>query len=110
MLDKAVVVWYTDDRKRGKGVMMSKVMKTVGAFIIMLVVIGSIFVMCSKLHQYDREATVTHVWGDEVVCVDSQGQEWTFIGEGYTTGQQVILKMNDMETTSIYDDIILNVK
>ena len=89
---------------------MNKVMKTIGAFVVMLIVIGSIFVVCSKLHQYDREAIVTHVWGDEVVCVDSQGQEWTFFGDGYTTGQQVTLKMNDMETTLIYDDIILKVK
>lgn len=90
--------------------MMKRVVKTVGTVLVMTAIIISIFALCSGIHSYSREATVTHVWGDEVVCVDRQGQEWTFFGEGYTTGQQVMLKMNDLETTSVLDDIIVSVK
>lgn len=87
---------------------MDRVAKIVGTFVIIFAIIISIFAVCSALHTYHREATVTHVWGDEVVCVDKQGQEWSFFGEGYKTGQNITLKMHDMETTTIFDDVILD--
>ena len=65
--------------------------------------------LCNKVHTYDRPATVTHVWGEEVVCVDQQGQEWKFFGDGFKTGQEIVLKMDDMETIGINDDIIVDV-
>ena len=89
---------------------MNKFFEMVGKCVIICAVVFGIFAMCSFAHTYKRPATVTHVWGDEIVCVDEQGQEWLFYGEGFTKGQNIILKMNDMETITIKDDVIYDVE
>ncbi len=89
---------------------MEKMFNVIGKFVVCCAVILVLFGFCSLGSRYERQATVLHVWGDEVEAEDEQGNVWAFYGEGYERGQQVILVMSDNETIGIYDDVILKVK
>ena len=63
-------------------------------------------------NNYTREGVViaTHASNEEVIIVDTTGNEWCFYGVGYEEGDTVTMTMDDNNTDNIInDDIIKNV-
>ena len=63
-------------------------------------------------NNYIREGVVvaTHASNEEVIIVDTTGNEWCFYGVGYEKGDTVIMTMDNNNTDNIInDDIIKNV-
>ena len=63
-------------------------------------------------NNYIREGVVvaTHTSNEEVIVVDTTGNEWCFYGAGYEEGDTVIMTMDNNNTDNIInDDIIKNV-
>ena len=61
---------------------------------------------------YTREGVViaTHASTEEVIIVDTTGNEWRFYGVGYEEGDTVTMTMDNNNTDNIInDDIIKNV-
>ena len=59
-----------------------------------------------------REGVIvaTHASNEEVIVVDTTGNEWCFYGVGYEEGDTVIMTMDNNNTDNIInDDIIKNV-
>ena len=64
-------------------------------------------------NNYTREGVViaTHASTEEVVIVDTTGNEWCFYGVGYEEGDTVLMTMNAHNTDNIItDDIIKHVE
>lgn len=63
-------------------------------------------------NNYIREGVViaTHASNEEVIIVDTTGNEWCFYGVGYEKGDTVTMTMDNNNTDNIInDDIIKNV-
>ena len=63
-------------------------------------------------NNYTREGVVvaTHASNEEIVIVDTTGNEWCFYGVGYEEGDTVTMTMDNNNTNNIInDDIIKNV-
>ena len=63
-------------------------------------------------NNYTREGIViaTHASTEEVIIVDTTGNEWGFYGVGYEEGDTVTMTMDNNNTDNIInDDIIKNV-
>ena len=63
-------------------------------------------------NNYTREGVVvaTHTSNEEVIVVDTTGNEWYFYGVGYEEGDTVTMAMYNNNTDNIInDDIIKNV-
>ena len=63
-------------------------------------------------NNYTREGVVvaTHASTEEVIIVDTTGNEWCFYGVGYDEGDTVTMTMDNNNTDNIInDDIIKNV-
>ena len=63
-------------------------------------------------NNYVREGVVvaTHASNEEVIVVDTTGNEWCFYGVGYEEGDTVTMTMDNNNTDNIInDDIIKNV-
>ena len=63
-------------------------------------------------NNYIREGVVvaTHTSTEEVIVVDTTGNEWCFYGVGYEESDTVTMTIDDNNTDSIInDDIIKNV-
>ena len=63
-------------------------------------------------NSYIREGVVvaTHASNEEVIVVDTTGNEWCFYGVGYEEGDTVTMTMDNNNTDNIInDDIIKNV-
>ena len=63
-------------------------------------------------NNYIREGIVvaTHASNEEVIIVDTTGNEWCFYGIGYMEGDSVTMIMDNNKTNNIInDDIIQNV-
>ena len=63
-------------------------------------------------NNYIREGIVvaTHASNEEVIVVDTTGNEWCFYGVGYEEGDTVTMIMDNNNTDNIInDDIIKNV-
>ena len=63
-------------------------------------------------NNYTREGVVvaTHASNEEVIIVDTTGNEWCFYGVGYEVGDTVTMTMDNNNTDNfINDDIIKNV-
>ena len=63
-------------------------------------------------NNYTREGAViaTHASTEEVIIVDTTGNEWCFYGVGYEEGDTVTMTMDKNNTDNIInDDIIKNV-
>ena len=63
-------------------------------------------------NNYIREGVViaTHTSNEEVIVVDTTGNEWCFYGVGYEAGDTVTMTMDNNNTDNIInDDIIKNV-
>ena len=63
-------------------------------------------------NNYTREGVIvaTHASNEEVIIVDTTGNEWCFYGVGYEEGDTVTMTMDNNNTDNIInDDIIKNV-
>ena len=63
-------------------------------------------------NNYTREGVVvaTHASNEEVIIVDTIGNEWCFYGVGYEEGDTVTMTMDNNNTDNIInDDILKNV-
>lgn len=61
--------------------------------------------------EYMMKANVVQVNGDEVVAVDLvTGDEWVFFDDELVEGQQVMLKMDNMNTRDKTDDEVIGVR
>ena len=63
-------------------------------------------------NNYTREGVVvaTHTSNEEVIVVDTTGNEWCFYGVGYEEGDTVTMTMDNNNIDNIInDDIIKNV-
>ena len=63
-------------------------------------------------NSYTREGVIvaTHASNEEVIVVDTTGNEWRFYGVGYEEGDTVTMTMDNNNTdNTINDDIIKNV-
>ena len=75
-------------------------------------VIKNRIVVPSINNNYTREGAViaTHASNEEVIVVDTTGNEWCFYGVGYEEGDTVTMTMDNNNTDNIInDDIIKNV-
>ena len=64
-------------------------------------------------NNYIREGVVvaTHTSNEEVIVVDTTGNEWCFYGVGYEEGDTVLMTMDAHDTDNIItDDIIKHVE
>ena len=63
-------------------------------------------------NNYTRQGVImaTHASNEEVIIVDTTGNEWCFYGVGYEEGDTVTMTMDNNNTDNIInDDIIKNV-
>ena len=95
---------------------MKKVMHDTMVIVMLIVVIVVIFggATIAKLikNNYTREGVViaTHASTEEVIIIDTTGNEWCFYGVGYEVGDTVTMTMDNNNTDNfINDDIIKNV-
>ena len=96
---------------------MKKVMHgtmVIAMLIVVIVVIfgGATIVKLIINNNYTREGVViaTHASNEEVIVVDTTGNEWCFYGVGYEEGDTVTMTIDKNNTDSIInDDIIKNV-
>ena len=60
-------------------------------------------------NNYTREGVVvtTHASNEEVIVIDTTGNEWCFYGVGYEEGDTVTMTMNNSNTDNIIDDDII---
>ena len=82
--------------------------------IAMLIVVIFVEAIIARLinNNYTREGivVVTHASNEEVIVVDTTGNEWCFYGVGYEESDTMIMIMNKNNTDNIInDDIIKNV-
>ena len=82
--------------------------------IVMLIVVIFDGITIAKLinNNYTREGVViaTYASNEEVIVVDTTGNEWCFYGVGYEEGDTVTMTMDNNNTDNIInDDIIKNV-
>ena len=92
---------------------MKRVMYDTMVIVMLIVVIfgGTIIVKLIN-NNYTREGVVieTHASTEEVIIVDTTGNEWCFYGIGYEEGDTVTMTMDNNNTDNIInDDIIKNV-
>ena len=92
---------------------MKKVMHNTMVIVMLIVVIfGGATVVKLNNNNYTREGVVvaTHASTEEVIIVDTTGNEWCFYGVGYEEGDTVTMTMDNNSTDNIInDDIIKNV-
>ena len=77
--------------------------------IITLAVIALISLLYGYESTYTRQATVTKSTNGIVYCTDKQGNIWSYEGNA-VIGQKIMLKIYDIHTSDIKDDIIKGVK
>ena len=92
---------------------MKKIMYDIMVIVVLVVTIfGGVTIARLVNNNYTREGVVvaTHVSNEEVVIVDTTGNEWCFYGVGYEEGDTVTMTINNNNTDNIInDDIIKNV-
>ena len=92
---------------------MKKVMHDTMVIVILIVVIfGGTTITKLINNNYTREGAVIaiHASNEEVIVVDTTGNEWCFYGVGYEEGDTVTMTMDNNNTDNIInDDIIKNV-
>ena len=89
--------------------MMYDTMVTV---ILIVIIFGGTRIARLVNNNYIREGVVvaTHASNEEVIVIDTTGNEWCFCGVGYEEGDTVIMTMDNNNTDNIInDDIIKNV-
>ena len=92
---------------------MKKIMYNTMITVMLIVTIFSGATIARLINNnYTREGVVvaTHASNEEVIIVDTTGNEWCFYGVGYEEGDTVIMTMDNNNTDNIInDDIIKNV-
>ena len=92
---------------------MKRVMYDTMVIVMLIVVIfGGTTIAKLINNNYTREGVViaTHTSTEEVIIVDTTGNEWCFYGVGYEEGDTVTMTMDKNNTDNIInDDIIKNV-
>ena len=92
---------------------MKKIMyNTMVTIILMATIFGGATIARLINNNYTREGIVvaTHVSNEEVIIVDTTGNEWCFYGVGYEEGDTVTMTIDNNNTDNIInDDIIKNV-
>ena len=81
--------------------------KKIAIILLVIIVIGLIGTIDTT---YTRDVKVVDVDCVEIVVEDSQGYQWSFIGEGYEIDQEIQVVMNDNHSSTIFDDTIIKVK
>ena len=92
---------------------MKRVMYDTMVIVMLIVVIFGGTIMTKLINNnYTREGVViaTHASNEEVIIVDTTGNEWCFYGVGYEEGDTVTMTIDNNDTDNIInDDIIKNV-
>ena len=92
---------------------MKKIMYNTMITVMLIVTIFSGATIARLINNnYTREGVVvaTHTSNEEVIVVDTTGNEWCFYGVGYEEGDTVTMTMDNNNTDNIInDDIIKNV-
>ena len=92
---------------------MKRVMyDTMVAAMLIVIIFGGVTITRVLQNKYIREGVVvvTHASNEEVIIVDTTGNEWCFYGVGYEEGDTVTMTMDNNNTDNIInDDIIKNV-
>ena len=93
---------------------MKKIMYNTMVTVMLIVTIfgGATIARLINNNNYTREGVVvaTHASKEEVIVVDTAGNEWCFYGVGYEEGDTVTMTMDNNNTDNIInDDIIKNV-
>ena len=89
---------------------MKRVMYDTMVIVMLIVVIfGGTTIAKLINNNYTREGIViaTHASNEEVIIVDTAGNEWCFYGVGYEEGDTVTMTMNNSNTDNIIDDDII---
>ena len=80
--------------------------------IAMLIVVIFVEAIIARLinNNYTREGVVvvTHASNEEVIVVDTIGNEWCFSGVGYEESDTVIMTMNKNNTDNIIKNVTVN--
>ena len=85
---------------------------TMVTIILMATIFGGATIARLINNNYTREGIVvaTHTSNEEVIIVDTTGNEWCFYGVGYEEGDTVTMTIDNNNTDNIInDDIIKNV-
>ena len=85
---------------------------TIVTVVLMATISGGAIIARLINNNYTREGVVvaTHTSTEEVIVVDTTGNEWCFYGVGYEEGDTVTMTMDNNNTDNIInDDIIKNV-
>ena len=92
---------------------MKKIMyNTMVTVMLIVTIFGGVTIARLINNNYTREGVVvaTHASNEEVIIVDTTGNEWGFYGIGYEEGDTVTMTMDNNNTDNIInDDIIKNV-
>ena len=91
---------------------MKRVMYDTMVIVMLIVVIFGGTTITKLNNNYTREGVIvaTHASNEEVIVVDTTGNEWCFYGVGYEEGDTVTMIMDKNNTDNIInDDIIKNV-
>ena len=91
---------------------MKRVMYDTMVIVMLIVVIFGGTTIAKLNNNYTREGVIvaTHASNEEVIVVDTTGNEWRFYGVGYEVGDTVTMTMDKNNTDNIInDDIIKNV-
>ena len=92
---------------------MKKIMyNTMVTVMLIVTVFGGATIARLINNNYTREGVVVaiHASNEEVIIVDTTGNEWCFYGVGYEEGDTVTMTMDNNNTDNIInDDIIKNV-
>ena len=91
---------------------MKRVMYDTMVIVMLIVVIFGGTTIAKLNNNYTREGVIvaTHASNEEVIVVDTTGNEWCFYGVGYEEGDTVTMTMDNNNTDNIInDDIIKNV-
>ena len=92
---------------------MKKIMyNTMITVMLIVTIFGGATIVRLINNNYTREGVVvaTHASNEEVIIVDTIGNEWCFYGVGYEEGDTVTMTMDNNNTDNIInDDIIKNV-
>ena len=93
---------------------MKKIMyNTMITVMLIVTIFGGATIARLVNNNYIREGVVvaTHTSNEEVIVVDTTGNEWCFYGVGYEEGDAVLMTMDAHNTDNIItDDIIKHVE
>lgn len=92
---------------------MKRMMYNTMVIVMLIMVIGGATIARLVNNNYTREGVVvaTHASNEEVIVVDTTGNEWCFYGVGYEEGNTVLMTVDAHNTDNIItDDIIKHVE